>query len=471
MLPENAKRLHFIGIGGAGMSGIAWVLLKRGFQISGSDLTLNRMTHRLAEHGARILTGHSAEHLDAADAVIVSSAIAEDNPELLAALQRGIPVAHRADALDHIMRMGRAVAVAGTHGKTTTTSMTTLVAEKCGLDPTVLIGGELNDIGGNAKVGQSDLIIAEADESDGSFLKYHPHFAIVTNIEPDHLDFYHDRQAVEEAFRQFLSQTNPQGCAIVCKNDPVVRQLLPGIAAPTRTYGVAQDGSATPDDFDYCASDFTNRLDGVSFQLWIDGRQVRRVNLSVQGVFNAANALAVLAASEQLGLERERAIAALEQYRGVMRRFELKGIARGVTVIDDYAHHPTEVRATLSSARAYAQTHNCRRVIGVFQPHRFSRTLHLGEEFGAAFGDAEEVVITDVYSAGEEPIEGVDGRLIHQSVVRSGHPCASYAATPEELLDYLTAHATADDLVLTLGAGDVWRIGEQLLQRLEKCTP
>ncbi|MFC1601576.1 UDP-N-acetylmuramate--L-alanine ligase [Candidatus Sumerlaeota bacterium] len=461
MLPNETRHLHFIGIGGAGMSGIAWVLLKSGYQISGSDMAENRLTQRLRDNGANVHIGHHADNLPDSAAVVISTAIQPDNPELLAAQQRDLHICHRSDALDEIMRQGLSIAVAGTHGKTTTTSMMVLAAIACGLDPTVLIGGELNDIGGNAKAGNSNLIIAEADESDGSFLRYEPHYSIVTNVEPDHLDYYGSEQAMIDAFRKYLNQTRPDGCAILCLDDERLRGFLPQLEVPLRTYGL------TSDQANFFANDLQSDKTGVSYSLIIDGKQHGRVNLRVQGAFNVANSLAVLAVCEELGADRQRAIGALEDFRGVVRRFQVKGRSHGITVIDDYAHHPTEVQVTLESAQSYCRAHDGGRVISVFQPHRYSRTQHLGEQFGPAFTDAQEVVITDVYAAGEPPLAGISGQLVYDSIVRAGHPNVNYVPAKEQVIDFLADHLDDGDMVLTLGAGDIWQVGEDLLERLD----
>ena len=448
------------------MSGIAWVMLKNDYSISGSDLQPNRLTERLEENGAQIFIGHHAANVSTKGAVVISTAIRPDNPELVAAREQGLPVVHRADALDEIMRRGRSVAVAGTHGKTTTTSMMVMAAIRCGLDPTVLIGGELNDIGGNAKVGKSDLVIAEADESDGSFLKYQPHFSIVTNTEPDHLDYYGDEKAVAKAYLQFINQTRPEGCAVLCKDDPLIRASLKEIQAPVLTYGIMNE------DVDFFATQLDFGRDGCSYDLYVRGEKAARVNLKVQGAFNASNSLAVLAVCDLLGADRDQAVDALENFDGVIRRFQIKGHTRGITVIDDYAHHPTEVRVTLKSARAYCHNHDGHRVVGIFQPHRYSRTHHLSREFGQAFEDAQEVIITDIYAAGEAPMEGVSGRLIYESVQRAGHPNVSYIPAKDQVVDFLADHLAEGDMVLTLGAGDIWKVGEDLLDQLNQpATP
>ncbi|MBN1516422.1 UDP-N-acetylmuramate--L-alanine ligase [Candidatus Sumerlaeota bacterium] len=458
MLPKDSKKLHFVGIGGCGMSGIAWVLLNKGYSISGSDLSENAMTRRLAANGARIALGHRAENVGDAETLVISSAIREDNPELMAARERGLQIVHRADALDQILRDGRSVAVAGTHGKTTTTSMLVLAAECCGLDPTALIGGELHDIGGNAKAGRSDLVIAEADESDGSFLKYAPDWAVVTNMEADHLDHYKTPEAVVEAYERFISQTRNR--VALCVDDPRARKAIERTGAAAITYSIHSP------EADFYARDIEWSGAGVAYDLHIDGEEIMNVQLGVPGVHNVANSLATLAICREIGADLTTAAQGLARYHGAQRRFQIKGRTHGVTIVDDYAHHPTEVKATLGSARNWQAVHQGRRIVGIFQPHRYSRTQALSADFGPVFSDAAEVIITDVYAAGELPIEGVNGELVYQCVLRAGHPNVKYIPSKAEISDYVAGRVEAGDLVMTLGAGDIWKVGEQLLERL-----
>ena len=465
MLPQNTKKLHFIGIGGCGMSGIAWILQQQGFKITGSDLKPNRMTHRLEAGGAKIALGHHAENITDQDVVVISTAIKTTNAELQAAIEKNITIIHRADALAHIMENGRAVAIAGTHGKTTTTSMLSLVAERCELDPTVLIGGELNDIGGNSKIGTSSWVIAESDESDGSFLKYHPELSIVTNVEADHLDYYKNDKAVIDAFRQFISQTQKQGRAILCLDDPNICNFLADLQAPVLTYSIKSP------EAEFYACDIGWENSGLAYTLHIRGQEIGRVQLSVPGEHNVLNSLAVLAASEIMGADMQKAINALQEFKGAVRRFQIKGESHGVVIVDDYAHHPTEIRATLGSAQNFWASRHGRRIVSIFQPHRYSRTQHFSDQFGQSFANSEEVIITDVYSAGESPIDGIDGRLIYDKIKKTGHKNVNYIASKDDVMDFLTPRIAQGDLIMTLGAGDIWQVGEQLLDFLNEKTP
>ena len=466
MFPKKDKKLHFVGIGGCGMSGVAWVLLQQGYQVSGSDPSSNTMVQRLKKSGVKIFPKQQASNIDdSIGALVISTAIREDNPEVLEARKRNIPILHRADGLKQIIESGSGVAVAGTHGKTTTTSMLSLAAEVCGLDPTILIGGELNDIGGNAKVGSSNIIIAESDESDGSFLKYQADYSIVTNIEMDHMDHYQTPEELLGAFQTFLSRTRNKN--IICIDDPNIRNLYKEIKTPFKSY------STQNPEADYFAADFMETVQGISYTLYKNGMKMFPVNLGVSGRHNIANSLAALSVCDLLGADTETAAKALAKYHGVKRRFQIKGEVRGVTVVDDYAHHPTEVAATLDVAQSYVRTHEGKRVIGVFQPHRYSRTFHLGKLFGESFLGAQEVVITDVYAAGEKPIEGIDGRTVYESVVKSGHPNVQYVESKDNVVDYLHDKLDQGDLVMTMGAGDIWKVGEDLLNRLndDKARP
>jgi UDP-N-acetylmuramate--alanine ligase len=459
MTLDKAKRMHFVGIGGAGMSAIAWVLLKQGFQISGSDLGENTMIHRLRKHGARIFFGHVEENVAEADILVVSSAIRHDNPELVAARDRGMPIMHRAEVLAEILNTGYGIAICGTHGKTTTTSMTALLLERAGLDPTILIGGEVNDIGGNAKLGSSHYVVAEADESDGSFLHFHPQCAIVTNIEAEHLDYYRDFEAILATFQQFLSQIKPGGTAILCQDDMGVRMLIPSVSATVLTYSL-RDRNAT-----LFAADVVLQSASSTFRVLYKGEPFGEIQLGVPGQHNVYNALAAIGVGVSLGIPLEPIQEAMSLFRGAKRRFETKGIAHGVTVVDDYAHHPSEVVAAINIA-ALRKREKSGRIIAIFQPHRYTRTLHLGKAFGAAFSTADVVIVTDVYSAGEEPIQGVSGRIVYESVSQSGHPNVTYIQSKDEICERVLEELERGDLLVTLGAGDIWKVGEEVLRRL-----
>jgi UDP-N-acetylmuramate--alanine ligase len=452
-------RVHLIGVGGAGMSGLARILLARGTPVSGSDAKDSRALAALRALGGEIFVGHAADHLGAADTVVVSSAIRESNPELAAARQRGLRVLPRAKALAAVMAGRRGVAVAGTHGKTTTTSMLTVALQRCGVDPSFAIGGDLNEAGSNAHHGSGELFIAEADESDGSFLLLSPYAAIVTNVEAEHLDHYADLAAVERVFAQFVGLVPPAGFVVLCADDPGARALAGSAQAPVHTYGEA-------DDADLRVADLTLAGFGSRFEAVLRGRRLGEIRLEVPGRHNALNAAAALTAGLALGLPVEDLRAGLAAYRGVRRRFELKGAAAGVRVFDDYAHHPTEITATLRAAREVADGG---RLVVAFQPHRYSRTAALGAELGQALGLADEVVVLEVYSAGEDPVPGATGAAVAAAVPLPGGQVLlepSFSAVPARLVE----RTQPGDLVLTLGAGDVTMLGPEVLAALAERT-
>lgn len=463
MLDPSIRTVHFIGIGGSGMSAIAWVVLKRGYRVTGSDLGSNNQTARLSEAGAEVFRGHAAEHLGDPDLVVVSTAIPLSNPERMAAQQRGIPIWQRARMLAAIMDVGKSTAIAGAHGKTTTTSMSGLLLKRAGLDPTVLVGGELNDFGGNAHVGDPGLVVAEADESDGSFLLFHPDIAVVTNVEADHLDHWKNLEALLEGYAQFLRQIKPGGKAIVCIDSPGAVEALKRSGRDAITYSI--EGR----EADWQARDICIESDATRFECVRRGKSLGVFELTVPGRHNVSNALAALAVADEHGIDAKVSMSILPLYRGAGRRWERIGAAWGVTVIDDYAHHPTEIAATLAAAKASRNSHGGR-IISIFQPHRFSRTHLLCDEFAAAFDSADLALILDVYSAGEAPIEGVSGDTICQRIQKHGSPEAHYFARKEEVIPYLLDQLQPEDLVLTMGAGDVWKLGRPLLEALTERT-
>ena len=450
------KRFHFIGIGGAGMSGLAQIMLEQGYEVSGSDIKPSSRLTRLKTLGARVYTGHDPANLGEADVVVFSSAVPEANVELVEARRRGLPVLSRAQLLGLLMGRRFGIAISGTHGKTTTTSLIGLILRRAGLDPTIVIGGEVDDIGSNARLGRGPHFVAEADESDGSFLLLNPHVAVVTNIENDHLDYYQNLANIVEAFGRFVQGVNPDGAVVLCADDANVRKILPGIRSRIITYGL------TSRDADYTVREWSLNGAGATGEVFYRGRSLGTVRLSVPGRHNLANALAVIAVGRLMGLELPAMAGPLADFRGVGRRFQLLGEVRGVRVVDDYAHHPTEIRATLAAAR----TTGCRRVLCAFQPHRYTRTRLLHEEFGPAFADADVVVISDVYGAGEPPIEGVTGELIVRSVGRF-KPDVVYLPRLEDLTSYLAAIARPGDLIVTMGAGNIWEAGVALVRELE----
>lgn len=459
-MQQIPERVHFIGIGGAGMSGLARILIELGHRVSGSDLYQTHITSRLESMGAVCKTGHVAENVEGAELVVVSTAIKPDNPELVRAMEKGIPVIHRGEMLALLMKRQRGIAVAGAHGKTTTTSMMALVLEKNGLDPTIVIGGELNDIGGNAKFGRGKFLVAEADESDGSFLKLSPGIVIVTNVENDHLDYYGSVERIKEAFRTFLAGIPRDGLAVVCLDDPGVREVIGGYTGPLVTYG-AQAGEA-----DYVLKEVY--LNGMSSraEVYHRGRHLETLELTVPGQHNLLNALAVVAVSLHIDLDLKAITGALREFKGAGRRFQLIGEPYGIRVVDDYAHHPSEIKATLKAAKQVGAN----RIIAVFQPHRYTRTSLLGEEFGAAFMDSDVVIIDDIYGAGEQPIEGVSSRIIIDAMKRNGQENVVYLGSRERIVDYLAGFARPGDLVLTMGAGNIWTAGVNLVERLQQAA-
>ncbi|SHI58828.1 UDP-N-acetylmuramate--L-alanine ligase [Desulfofundulus thermosubterraneus] len=454
------RRVHFIGIGGAGMSGLASILLDLGYEITGSDLSSTDITRRLESRGAVCHVGHASRNLDTTQLVVVSSAIKPDNAELLAAREKGIPVIHRGDLLAWLMQRQKGIAVAGAHGKTTTTSMLALVLEKSGLDPTIVIGGELNDIGGNAKLGRGEYLVAEADESDGSFLKLHPLAVIVTNIEDDHLDHYGSVAEIKKAFRQFMGNVPEYGLVIACIDDPNVREAVQDLGRPVITYGTESPAA------DYVLRHLLLEGEGSRGEVYYRDQHLGSLELSVPGKHNMLNALAVVAAARWIGLDFHLIAPILKEFRGARRRFELLGEVGNVRVVDDYAHHPSEIKATLQAAR---QTRP-KRLIVVFQPHRYTRTALLKEQFGKSFGEADLVIVNEIYSAGEPPIEGVNAQLIVQAIKNHGRPPVVYLPAREQIVNYLAAMALPGDLILTMGAGNIWLCGLELLNRLREKT-
>ncbi len=454
------KRIHFVGIGGAGMSGIATVLLGTGgYRVSGSDIKRSAVVERLEAMGAVCSIGHEARTIDGdIDMVVVSTAISPDNPEVLEAKRLGIPLVKRGEMLARLMREKRGIAVAGAHGKTTTTSMTALVLEENGLDPTILIGGDLSNIGGNAKLGRGEFLVAEADESDGSFLLLDPQVAVVTNIEDDHLDYYGHQEKLVMAFQEFLHKVPADGLAVICLDDPILKEMGEGLPCPVITYGSKDSGA------DYVLQFFATK-EGINCgEVYFRGERLGTMELHVPGYHNLLNALAALAVGRHLGLDFAEINRALHLFKGAKRRYQLIGEAQGIKVVDDYAHHPTEVKATLQAARSAHPG----RIIAVFQPHRYTRTRQLYREFGQSFSKADMVILTDIYAASEQPIEGVHTKLIVKAVPRQEGQQIIYLPTLKDAADFLAKEARGGDLVLTMGAGDVWTLGGELLRRLEE---
>jgi len=454
------QHLHFVGIGGIGMSGIAEVLLNLGYEISGSDLKLSATTDRLARLGARISEGHAAVNVAGAKAVVVSSAVDAKNPELMEARRLQIPVIPRGELLAELMRLKYGIAIAGSHGKTTTTSMTATVLSTAGLDPTVVVGGKVGAMGGsNARVGRSDFLVVESDESDGSFLKLSPILAVVTNVDREHLDHYASINEIRAAFLEFIQKVPFYGAAILCLDDENVQQLLPSVNRRSITYGRSHQAVLTIPEAD--CGPFES-----FFSLRMRGHDLGRFHLHVPGVHNVLNATAAIAVGLELEIKLDAIREGIAAFTGVDRRFQIRGEARGVTVIDDYGHHPTEIRATLAAA----QLCKFHRIHAVFQPHRYTRTQHLMDEFAKSFHQADVVYVLDIYAASEQPIEGVTGRILADRIRDFGHRSVEYTGTIERTVEMVVAKVRDKDVVLTLGAGNVWQAGEMVLEKLREAA-
>jgi UDP-N-acetylmuramate--alanine ligase len=454
---RHAAHVHFVGIGGIGMSGIAEVLLNLGYRVSGSDLKASDITRRLGSLGATLFEGHRAENLVHADVVVISSAVRKDNPEVVSARQRKIPVIPRAEMLAELMRLKYAVAVAGSHGKTTTTSMVATVLSAAGLDPTAVVGGKVNVLDSNAKLGKSELMVVEADESDGSFLHLHPSISIVTNIDPEHMDHYGTLDNLKDAFTTFCNRVPFYGLNVLCLDNPNVQSLLPRMEKRFVTYGSSHMA-------DYRLEGV--RLEGFStrFEAFRRDEPLGEFRVRMVGAHNALNALAVIAAAEEMDVPLDVLRSALAEFGGVQRRFTVRGEAAGVTVVDDYGHHPTEVQATLAGARrAFG-----RRLVVAFQPHRYTRTHELLNEFATSFNDADVVFVSSVYAAGEEPIPGATSEALVEAIQAHGHRDVTFVEKRTELARALLPRLREGDLVLTLGAGDITQVGPELLELLRQ---
>jgi len=447
-----------VGIGGIGMSGIAEILLDQGFEVSGSDRQPSDITDRLEKLGAKIFKGHASKNLHDADVVVYSSAVHLDNPELVAAAEKKIPVIRRAEMLAELMRMKYGIAIAGTHGKTTTTSMTSLVLMEGGMDPTVIVGGKLSSFGGtNARLGHGDYIVVEADEFDRSFLQLTPVIGAITTLEREHLDIYTDLEDIKRAFIEFANKVPFYGFVILCLDEPSIQEILPLIRKKIITYGlnVQSDLRATNISFD------ENRS---KFNLFQHGQDLGEINLNVPGLHNVKNSIAAIGIGLELGIEFPKVKKAVESFTGVYRRIEIKANIEGIMVVDDYAHHPTEVQATLSALKSgWPQ----RRVVAAFQPHLFSRTRDFHDEFGRSFFNADVLVVTEIYPAREEPIQGITGELIVDDARAFGHKEAHYVQDKKQLPEFLMKIKKTGDIVVTLGAGDITKYGEDFIKKLE----
>jgi UDP-N-acetylmuramate--alanine ligase len=459
------QRVHFVGIGGIGMSGIAEVLLNLGYKVSGSDLKTSAITQRLAGMGASIFEGHRAENSAGAEVVVASSAVPPDNSEVAEAHRLHIPVIQRAEMLAELMRLKYGIAIAGMHGKTTTTSMVAAVLAAGGLDPTVVVGGRVDAMGSNARVGKSEYLVAEADESDRSFLRLAPVLAVVTNIDREHMDCYRNMRHVKQAFLEFMDRVPFYGVVVVCNDDALLRRLFPQIRRRIVTYGTRR-GS----DFHIKLgkSAFASSEQGPisNFRVTYGDRDLGEFRLHVPGAHNVLNATAAIAVGIGLDIEADNIRMALENFRGVDRRFQLRGKAAGVSVIDDYGHHPTEIRATLAAARqcGFGKIHV------IFQPHRYTRTRDLMDEFATAFQGADSLVVLDVYAASETPIEGITGEALALRISEHGKPSARFAGSFAEAVSAAVAAVQPGDMILTLGAGSVSQLGPMILQELAEET-
>ena len=453
---SSIKKLHFIGIGGIGMSGIAEILLDQGFGVSGSDRSLSEVTERLQKLGASIYEGHRAENIAAdVDTVVYSSAVQSENPEMIEAQRRKIPVVRRAEMLAEVMRLKYGIGIAGTHGKTTTTSMTSLVLLEGGLDPTVIVGGKLSGLGGtNARLGRGEFIVVEADEYDRSFLSITPTIAVLTTLETDHLDCYRDLEDIKNAFIQFAQKVPFYGFIVLCLDEPALLDIMPFLTKKKiTTYGLNPQADVQAVDI--------RHADNQSFYTLVkDNAELGTVTLQVPGKHNVQNSLGAIAVGLELGIPFDKIKSGIEKFSGVYRRWEKKGEAAGITLYDDYAHHPTECKATLAGVKAGWR----RRVVCVFQPHLYSRTRDFYEDFGKSFLLSDVLIVTDVYPAREEPIQGITGELIVNAAKQFGHKEAHYVQDKKKVPAFLKSIVRPGDIVVTMGAGDIWKYGEEFLK-------
>lgn len=454
---STINHVHFVGIGGIGMSGIAEILLSQGFTVSGSDVHISEVTERLSSLGATIYKGHSASNIKGAEVVVYSSAVKNDNnPETEEARRLGVPVIRRAEMLAEVARLNYCLAIAGTHGKTTTTSMCGLMMMRAGFDPTVIVGGKLSGLGGtNARLGKGQWTVVEADEYDRSFLQLSPTIAVINNIEAEHLDIYGSEIEVQSAFTEFANRVPFYGVVVVGSDDRGVKSIYPGIAKKVVTFGLSRQA-------DIHATDIRHEGRSSFCTVYENGTVLGELTVNVPGVHNLKNALAAVAVGRQLGTDFVTIATSIAEFNGVYRRFEFKGEVNGVLVVDDYAHHPTEVKATLQAARNGWKE---RRVVAVFQPHTYTRTRDFYHEFAQSFDDADVIVITDIYAARENPIEGISGALIAETARRLGHKNVVYEPQRDHLEETLRGILKTGDMFLTLGAGDIWKIADNFVGR------
>jgi UDP-N-acetylmuramate--alanine ligase len=452
---RRVQHVHFVGIGGIGMSGIAEVLCNLGFRVTGSDAKKSKVTERLERLGAKVFEGHAAENVGDAHVVVRSTAIRDDNPEIIEARERSIPVIPRAEMLAELMRLKRySVAVAGSHGKTSTTSMITTILGHAGLDPTAVIGGVVGKFESNAVLGKSDWLVAEADESDRSFLMLTPTIAIVTNIDREHMDYYKDMMDVRQCFTDFVNKVPFYGAAVLCLDDPNVQAIIPDVKRRRVTYGLTAQADFSAHDIQY------NECFGTRFNVWKGTEVLGTVNLNVPGKHNVYNALAAIVVGFELDVSFEKMAEAFATFTNADRRFQFKGEVNGITLVDDYGHHPTEIRATLSAAKNSADN---KRIVVLFQPHRYTRTKDLMDEFAVSFNNADLLFVTDIYAASEDPIEGITSEVLTEKIKQFGHKNANYIGSIDTAVEKVKDQLQSGDLVITLGAGTIYRVGEQLL--------
>ena len=453
----NIKHVYFVGIGGIGMSGIAEILLNQGFRVSGSDLTLTEVTRHLVDMGATVYEGHDPANLADVDVLVYSSAVALENPEVIAAIERKIPVIRRAEMLAEVMRLHHGIAVAGTHGKTTTTSMLGMVLIEGGQDPTVIVGGKLHAFGGtNARLGSGEFMVVEADEFDRSFLQLNPSIAILTTLEEEHLDIYSSLDDLKNAFVEFANKVPFYGFITLCLDEPALQEILPRIMRKVVTYGFSSQA-------DIQAVDLVQKENRSTFTVLREGEELGVIHLGVPGEHNVQNALATVAVSLELGIAFESIKTALDAFTGAFRRFEVKADLRDVLVIDDYAHHPTEVKVTLRGIKSGWR----RRVVCVFQPHTYTRTRDFYKDFGGAFMNADLLIVTDVYPARERPIQGVTGEIIADAARSFGHKNVMYIQDKKDIPARLLELVRPGDIVITMGAGDIYQYGAMFIEQLE----
>jgi UDP-N-acetylmuramate--alanine ligase len=456
---RHVKNIHFIGIGGIGMSGIAEVLCNLGFQVAGSDLRRSKNTDRIEAVGARIFEGHAAENIGDAQVVVYSSAVKDDNPEMISARERKIPIIPRAEMLAELMTLKQySVAIAGTHGKTSTTSMVATILNHAGFDPTTVVGGVVESLGSNARLGSSEWFVTEADESDRSFLMLNPTISVVTNIDKEHMESYKGMDDVVQCFTDFVNKVPFYGACVLCLDDPNVQLIIPLIKRRRVTYGMTAQADVSAHDIRY------NDNFGSSFSVWQGSQVLGEVNLPVPGKHNIYNALAATAVALELEIPFTKIAGAFKGFRNANRRFQFKGEACGVTVVDDYGHHPTEISATLSAARSGSAG---RRTVVIFQPHRFTRTQELMNEFALCFNNADVLFVTDIYAASEKPIEGITAEILTENIKQYGHKNARYIGDLETAAEKVIPFLKENDLVITLGAGSITRLSDELLEKLK----